>query len=94
MLNDKTSNTVNVASVMSGMERLKNTADTKGGVLISEDFISGLRNLIDTKGLFNNEDLSIKRFKFVKREKPMMTTIEKELIGRNEVLKDLQRDLL
>jgi flagellum-specific peptidoglycan hydrolase FlgJ len=69
MLNDKTSNTVNVASVMSGMERLKNTADTKGGVLISEDFISGLRNLIDTKGLFNNEDLSIKRFKFVKREK-------------------------
>lgn len=69
MLNDKTSNTVNVASVMSGMERLKNTADTKGGVLISEDFISGLQNLIDTKGLFNNEDLSIKRFKFVKREK-------------------------
>lgn len=69
MLNDKTSNTVNVASVMSGMERLKNTADTKGGVLISEDFISGLRNLIDIKGLFNNEDLSIKRFKFVKREK-------------------------
>lgn len=69
MLNDKTSNTVNVAGVMSGMERLKNTADTKGGVLISEDFISGLRNLIDTKGLFNNEDLSIKRFKFVKREK-------------------------
>lgn len=69
MLNDKTSNTVNVAGVMSGMERLKNTADTKGGVLISEDFISGLRNLIDTKGLFGNEDLSIKRFKFVKREK-------------------------
>lgn len=69
MLSDKTSNTVNVAGVMSGMERLKNTADTKGGVLISKDFISGLRNLIDTKGLFDNNDLKVKRFKFIKREK-------------------------
>lgn len=70
MINNGEDSTVHVAGVMSGLERLKNTAESKGGVLISEDFISAIKSLgIDTNNLWDNKDLSVRKYKFVKREK-------------------------
>lgn len=70
MINNGEDSTVHVAGVMSGLERLKNTAESKGGVLISEDFISAIKSLgIDTNKLWDDKDLSVRKYKFVKREK-------------------------
>lgn len=70
MINNGEDSTVHVAGVMSGLERLKNTAESKGGVLISEDFISAIKSLgIDTNKLWDSKDLSVRKYKFVKREK-------------------------